>query len=170
MKNKFVVIMLAAILGFCGHYAMADKAVSPVAMKAPAKAAPAAVEVNTANYTEVCPLTVVNNASAYVGKNIKMKAVFDKFSTLGLDYKPAMRSSQDYISFLIKRDDVKDHTVPLSEMKIFIKRKAAEKFIDLDSGDIVEIYGKVFSSALTDPWVEVDKLVVIEKKNKTEKK
>ena len=30
---------------------------------------------------------------------------FDKFSTLGLDYKPAFKSSEEYISFLIKRDD-----------------------------------------------------------------
>ena len=54
-------------------------------------------------------------------------------------------------------------------MKIFIKRTEAEKFIELDSGDIIEVYGKVFSTALTDPWIETEKLVIIEKKNKTKK-
>ncbi len=125
---------------------------------------------NANEYTAVSSLNIVNNPSAYLGKKIKFKASFDKFSTLGLDYKPAFRDSQKYISFLIKRDDVTDHTIPLSEMKIFIKRSEAEKFIDLDSGDIIEVYGKVFSDALTDAWVDTDKLVVISKKKKDEDK
>ena len=58
----------------------------------------------------------------------------------------------------------------MSEMKIFITREEAEKFIELDSGDIIEVYGTVFSNALTDAWVNVDKLVIIEKINKDEKK
>lgn len=122
------------------------------------------------DYVAVSPLNVVANPDNYLGKQIKFRAVFDKFSTLGLDYKPAMRDSQKYISFLIKREDVTDHTVPLSEMKIFIKRTEAEKFIDLDSGDVIEVYGKVFSNALTDAWVDTDKLVVITKKNKDKEK
>ena len=77
--------------------------------------------------------------------------------------------SQKYITFLIKRDDVTDHTIPLSEMKIFIKRTEAEKFIELDSGDIIEIYGKIFSDALTDAWLDTDKLIIICKKNTEEK-
>ena len=87
-----------------------------------------------------------------------------------MDYKPAFRDSQKYISFLIKRDDVTDHTIPLSEMKIFIKRSEAEKFIELDSGDTIEVYGKVFSDALTDAWVDTDKLVILCKKNKDDNK
>lgn len=125
---------------------------------------------NANEYIAVNSLDVVANPTNYLNKKIKFKASFDKFSTLGLDYKPAFRDSQKYISFLIKRDDVTDHTIPLSEMKIFILRDVAEKFIELDSGDIIEIYGKVFSNALTDAWLDVDKLIVIEKKNKDEKK
>lgn len=125
---------------------------------------------NEAEYTNVNSLEVVNNPDKYLNQKIKFKATFDKFSTLGLDYKPAFRDSQKYISFLVKRPDVTDHTIPMSEMKIFITRDEAEKFIELDSGDIIEIYGKVFSNALTDTWVDVDKLVIIEKKNKEEKK
>lgn len=125
---------------------------------------------NANEYTAVSSLNIVNNPSAYLNKKVKFKAAFDKFSTLGLDYKPAFRDSQKYISFLIRRDDVTDHVIPLSEMKIFIKRSEAEKFIDLDSGDIIEVYGKVFSDALTDAWVDTDKLVVICKKKKDEDK
>lgn len=125
---------------------------------------------NANEYVAVSSLNIVNNPSAYLNKKVKFRAAFDKFSTLGLDYKPAFRDSQKYISFLIKRDDVTDHTVPLSEMKIFIKRSEAEKFIELDSGDIIEVYGKVFSDALTDAWVETDKLVVLTKKKKEETK
>ena len=126
--------------------------------------------INAGEYVFAEPLAFVNTPDQYLGKKIKFKASFDKFSTLGLDYKPAFRDSQKYISFLIKRPDVTDHTIPLSEMKIFITRDEAEKFIDLDSGDIIEVYGKVFSSALTDAWFDVDKLIVLEKKNKDSKK
>lgn len=89
-----------------------------------------------------------------------MKAKFDKFSTLGLDYKPALKSSDDYISFLIKRNDTQ-HSIPLSEMKLFLKRDVAEKFIDLKSDDMVYIEGTVFSDALGDAWVDVSKLEVL---------
>jgi hypothetical protein len=95
-----------------------------------------------------------------------MKAVFNKFSTLGLDYKPAMKSSKEYISFLVKRDDVLDHTVPLSELKIFIKRAKAEKLVDLESGDKIEIKGKVFSNAMGDAWVEAYEVISLEPKPK----
>lgn len=167
MKNKILITALSSVMFLAGLNFVADKIT----------AAPAAPEIkletktsDCSSYVSVTPLSVVANPSLYMNKNIKMKATFDKFSTLGLDYKPALRSSQDYISFLIKRDDVTDHTIPLSEMKIFIKRTEAEKFIDLDSGDVIEIYGKVFSTALTDPWVDVNKLVVIQKKTPDKKK
>ena len=91
-----------------------------------------------------------------------MNAKFDKFSTLGLDYKSAFKSSDDYISFLIKRDDT-TYDVPLSEMKLFIKREEAEKFIDLKTDDEISITGKVFSDALGDAWIDVSKLVLVKK-------
>ncbi|MBP3924340.1 hypothetical protein J6E39_03770 [bacterium] len=125
-------------------------AIKPVAAQAPYQI-----------YTSVNPLDVVNAPDRYLNKNIKIKAKFDKFATLGLDYPPAMKSSENFISFLIQRPDVLDHNIPLSEMKIFLDRKEAEKHIDLNSGDIIEFTGKVFSSALGDPWIEVDKFTVI---------
>lgn len=122
------------------------------------------------NYQTVNPLDLVARPNFYLNKNIKIKAKFDKFSTLGLDYKPAMKSSENYISFLIQRPDVTDHNIPLSELKIFIDRKEAEKYIELNSGDIVEFSGRVFSTALGDPWVEVNKFTVVSTKPKTENK
>ena len=51
-------------------------------------------------------LDIVREPKKYLNKTVTMTVTFDKFSTLGLDYKPAMRNSQDYIGFLIKRDDI----------------------------------------------------------------
>lgn len=111
--------------------------------------------------TTATPLEIVANPNMYLNKTVKFKAAFDKFSALGLDYKPALKSSQDYIGILIKRDDVKDHTIPLSEMKLFLTRSEAEKYVDLASGDMIEIEGKVFSNALGDPWIEIQKFVML---------
>ena len=72
-----------------------------------------------------------------------------------------MRSSEKYISFLIQRPDITDHNIPLSELKIFLERTEAEKYIELNSGDIVEFTGKIFSNALGDAWMDVDKFSVI---------
>ena len=116
----------------------------------------------TVNVITVSPLTVVSNPTAYLNKMVLMKAKFDKFSTLGLDYKPAFKSSDDYISFLIRRDD-SNHDIPLSEMKLFLKRDVAEKFIDLKTDDEIEIKGKVFSNALGDAWIDVNELKILKK-------
>lgn len=112
-------------------------------------------------YVSVNPLDVVANPYKYLRRNIKIKAKFDKFSTLGLDYSPAMRSSEKYISFLIQRPDTSNHDIPLSELKIFLKKEVAEKNIDLDAGDEIEFTGKVFSTALGDPWMDVDSFKVL---------
>ena len=130
--------------------------------------APAGATVQK-TYTYVAPLAIVAQPKFYVGKNVKFKAKFDKFATLGLDYKPAFRSSEKYISFLIQRDDVTDHDIPLSELKIFIERKVAEKYIDLNSGDEVEICGRVFSAALGDAWMDAEKFTVLKTSPKTGK-
>ena len=117
---------------------------------------------------QVSPLTVVNSPSSYLNKTVLMKAKFDKFSTLGLDYKPAFKSSDDYISFLIKRDDT-THDIPLSEMKLFLTRDEAEKnFIDLKTDDEIEIKGVVFSDALGDAWIDVKQLTVTKKAPETD--
>lgn len=121
---------------------------------------------NSIEYANVSAIELVEKPNSYINKNVRIVAVFNKFSTLGLDYKPAMKSSKEYISFLVKRDNILDHTVPLSELKIFIKRTKAEKLVDLESGDKIEIKGKVFSSALGDAWVEAYEVVNLEQKPK----
>ena len=130
---------------------------------------PAFADTSTSAPINTAPLSVVATPQKYLNKTVTMKATFDKFSTLGLDYKKAMRSSADYIGFLIQRDDVVDHNVPLSEMKLFIKRDYAEKFIELDTGDKIQITGKVFSNALGDPWIDVSKITILQKKSNSDK-
>ena len=119
-------------------------------------------QVQSAHGIYVKPLTVVNSPKTYLNKSVIMNAKFDKFSTLGLDYKPAFKSSEDYISFLIKRDDT-TFNIPLSELKLFIKRSTAEKFIDLKTNDEIEIKGVVFSDELGDAWVDVNELKITKK-------
>ena len=112
--------------------------------------------------SEITPLAIVAKPSDYLNKNVIFQAKFDKFSTLGLDYKPAFKSSEEYISFLIKRDDT-NYDIPLSEMKLFLKREEAEKHIDLKTNDKIQVSGLVFSDALGDAWINVEDLVLIKK-------
>ena len=48
-------------------------------------------------------------------------------------------------------------------MKLFLKRTDAEKLIDLKENDKVQFSGVVFSNALGDVWVDVDKLSKVKK-------
>ncbi len=123
---------------------------------------PVSQKIQTSQGIFVKPLTVVNSPATYINKTIIMDAKFDKFSTLGLDYKPALKSSEEYISFLIKRDDT-SFDIPLSEMKLFMKRKMAEDFIDLKTNDEIQIKGTVFSDALGDTWIDVSELKITKK-------
>ena len=80
------------------------------------------VETTATNYvqnTQLSPHTIVNVPKNYLNKTVTFNAKFDKFSTLGLDYKPALKSSEEYISFLVKREDT-TFDIPLSEMKLFL--------------------------------------------------
>lgn len=167
IKNVALSLLLAILMAFnvslC--FAVEQNTKSQVEVK---KQQVVVQQIDEKQYQMVNSLDVVNNPSNYLNKKIKMAATFDKFSTLGLDYKPAFRNSKDYISFLIRRNDIVDHIVPLSEMKLFLKRDVAEKFIDLETGDKIEVYGRVFSQALGDPWIEVEHLKIIKKM--TEKK
>ncbi len=114
------------------------------------------------NYTMLqTPTVVVANPYAYLNKNIEFPARFNKFSALGLDYRPAMRESQAYIGVLIERDDVGNNIIPLSEFKMFLKRADAEKLTDIETGDSILIKGKVFSTALGDPWMDITELKVL---------
>lgn len=135
-------------------------------MLTPVQAKNETAAIKTIEYKTAAPLEIVAQPQSYLHKKVKMTATFNKFSTLGLDYTPAFKDSQKYISFLIKRDDSADHTIPLSEMKIIIQRDKAEKLMDLENGDKIEFSGEVFSTALNDPWIEVDNLKILTPKEK----
>lgn len=134
------------------------------------------IELNKENlnqeiFISVSPLKLVAQPQKYMGQKLKMNAKFDKFSTIGLDYEPSNKSSKEFISFLIKRDDVTDYNIPLSELKLIVKRDYAEKeLVNLEAGDEIEIYGKVFCLALGDPWVEVEQVKILTVKENKDKK
>jgi len=121
-------------------------------------------------HKKVDALALVANPQKYMDKKIRIKAKFDKFSAIGLDYEPAARPAKEYISFLIKREDVTNYNIPLSELKLIVKRDYAEKeLVNLEAGDEIEIYGKVFCLALGDPWVDVDQVKILTIKENKEK-
>lgn len=159
-KIKSLILILAVAIGINVY------ASTPIATKTHLNSGYQQPVSLNQNCVSVNPLNIVAHPSAYINKTVKIRAKFDKFSTLGLDYKPAMRSSENYISFLIQRPDVFDHNIPLSELKIFMNRDEAEKYIDLNSGDVIEFTGRVFSTALGDPWMDAYNFTVISSKPK----
>ena len=119
MKNKIkiiIVIMMVSIsFGLCSNAIVKTTIKTPTttiktqAIQQPTK------EINP-TYETANAVDVVANPKKYLNKHITLKGTFDKFSILGLDYKPAFRSSEKYITFFIKRDDSVNKLVPLSEM------------------------------------------------------
>lgn len=175
-KSNIIVIAVISVfcvLGITSSKLMAATAPSAVPNKPKAETAkPAAAptkEPVSYTYTPAKALDIVNNPNAYLNKRVKITAKFDKFSSLGLDYKPALRSSDKYITFLIRRDDAQND-IPLSELKNFMKREMAEKYIDLETDDVVEYSGLVFSNALGDAWLEVENFKIISSKAKAKTK
>jgi lysyl-tRNA synthetase class II len=112
---------------------------------------------------KVAPNDLLKAPEQFLNKNVTFEGTFNSFSSIGLDYKKAMKSSKDYVSILIRRPDVTDHTIPLSELKMFFPRKKSESVMTLESGDIIKITGQVFSTALSEPWLEVSEVKVIQK-------
>lgn len=160
MNKRIITLSVALTLFLMGSIGIYNKAQGEAA-----KTQPKSETVSAINTTS---LNIVQNPNKYLNKTVKMQATFDKFSTLGLDYSKAKRESTKYIGILIQRDDVADHNIPLSEMKLFIKKEMAEKHIDLDTGDKIEIIAKEFSTALGDPWLDIEELKVIKKIKKEE--
>lgn len=177
-KISYIFVFLVTIIGL-GCFAGVNgvngtntSVISAVTSAPPAQTKPVTetpVQPAVAEPKEVQPtvhyintLNVVKHPNAYLNKRINCRARFDKFATLGLDYKPAFRSSETYISFLIFRPDT-DKNIPLPEMKLFLKRAVAEKLIDLKEGDNINFSGIVFSNALGDVWVDVDNVSKIKK-------
>ena len=152
MRKLYIISLgLLVAMGICIGSNSLNATTSTVA--APVVSAPAMPQ---SQYRDVNPLELISNPYKYLNRNIRITGKFDKFSA--------------YISFLIQRPDVKDHDIPLSELKIFLKKEVAEKHIDLNAGDEVRFSGRVFSTALGDPWMDVDTFEVINKVKKEVKK
>ena len=157
--NSLKYIKSALLVIICSIVLTTSNVCTEKVIAEPIATATAQMEVQK---TALTPLAIVVSPKNYLNKTVTFNAKFDKFSTLGLDYKPALRSSEEYISFLVKRDDT-TIDIPLSEMKLFLKREEAEKFIDLKTNDEIQITGVVFSDALGDTWIDVNKLVIVRK-------
>lgn len=109
------------------------------------------------NVVAVTTDDLVEKPHNFMGKNVKFTCSFFAFSNLALDYKPAYRSAKTHISLLVSRDKKK---VPLSELKLAMmtpkeKDPDTQLLTGLKEGDTLEITGKVFSTALDDPWVDI---------------
>ena len=180
LKNFLIATFTALILSTT---AMAEKAneikytPSPVPATMLKEAKNSIPDIRTApietskTYRNTDALDIVKSPKVYYRNYVKITGKVDKFSTLGLDYNVIKKDSKDYISFLIKREDVKDYNIPLSELKLIVKRDYAEKeLINLEPGDEIKILGRVFSLALGDPWIEVDKVEYVKKEKIEDKK
>lgn len=123
--------------------------------------APAAPEPPLENVQSVTTQQLVDAPQTYLHKNVKFSAPFHAYSSLALDYKPAMRPSKTHLSFLILRPNSK---VPFSEIKLAMpipkdKDPKNKLLQDLKDGDTIEVAGTVFATALDEPWIDVKQLV-----------
>lgn len=123
--------------------------------------APKEEKITPAAVISVSPLVLVQNPKNYLNKSIQFEATFNSFSSLGLDYKKALRDSKDHVGVLIRRPDVEHHVIPLSELKLFLSRKDSDAVAKLETGDRVRITGKVFSTALEEPWVDITEMTIL---------
>ena len=126
--------------------------------------------INESDFQPVLIGSLLEKPQDYIGKKIKFRGKFSSFTTLALDYKPAMRASKDYISICIFRADSK---IPLSELKLAYPVKEAKEnqvIRELEEGDLIEIYGEVFSAALDEPWADILQIKIIESAPKKEDK
>jgi hypothetical protein len=74
------------------------------------------------------------------------------------------------VTFFILRPDVTDHTIPMAEMKLFFPRKKSSEAMDLEPGDKIQIIGSEFSTALDEPWIDVEHVKILQKTEKHERK
>lgn len=114
----------------------------------------------------VSPLQLVKTPDQFLNKQVTFDGEFSGFTGLGLDYSKAMRSSKDYVGVLVRRPDVRHHHIPLAELKLFYPRTKSESLTTLEPGDMIRVRGKVFSTALQEPWLDIDQLTVVKKKPK----
>lgn len=143
----------------------------PGAKPAAAASKPAAsTAVAPEVYAQVSALELLKKPESYLNQQVELVGVFNRFSDTGLDYKKAFRDSRDYVSLFILRPDVEPHTIPLSELKLFFPRKKSDDVTNLEGGDTVRIRGKVFSTALDEPWIDITDIKILQKTKESTKK
>lgn len=130
----------------------------------------ATIDASIAGATQVDPMTVMQNPGSYMNKKVTFSGTFNRFADIALDYKKAFRDSRDYVTFFILRPDVTDHTIPMSEMKLFFPRKRSDEVMDLEPGDKIQIVGSEFATALEEPWIDVDHIKILQKVPRSDKK
>lgn len=116
-------------------------------------------------YTKIKDLLV--SPKAYKGKRVKLMGDFYSYSSLPLDYPPAMREAKNYIGIVLARPDMKQ--VPLVELKLAFKLetfKNIEDQLNLEQGDTIKISGRVYEVALGEPWVDVASIEVVKRVKK----
>lgn len=128
------------------------------------------IEASLATATKVDPLAMLQQPGQYMNKKVTFTGTFNRFADIGLDYKKAFRDSRDYVTFFILRPDVSQHTIPLAEMKLFFPRKKSTEVLDLETGDKIQIIGTEFSTALDEPWIDVEHIKIVQKTDKHERK
>lgn len=122
--------------------------------------------INESDFEPVLIGALLDKPDTYVGKKIKFRGKFSSFTTLALDYEPALRKAKDYISLCIFRTD---SMIPLSELKLAYPVKEAKEnqvIRELEEGDFLEINGEVFSAALDEPWVDILSIKKLESASK----
>ena len=165
MKHKtrsiFYIISCLLLLASCfitQHSVVAKQTKQKIEGKKKDKQEEVKKELPKINESEFEPILIgklLENPKNLIGKKIKIKGKFSSFTTLALDYEPALRKSKDYISLCIFRPD---SMVPLSELKLAYPLKEAKEnpvIVELQEDDLLEIYGEVFSAALDEPWVDI---------------
>lgn len=128
------------------------------------------IDASVASAMKVESLDLLKNPAQHLNQKVTFTGVFNRFADTALDYKKAFRDSRDYVSFFILRPDVFQHTIPLSELKLFFPRKKSSEVMELETGDKIQIVGTQFSNALDEPWVDVEHIKILQKTEKPERK
>lgn len=113
-----------------------------------------------------CKLTLsagdlVSKPEQYLNKEFCLEATFHSFGQLALEYPKALRTKKDNISLTVYRPDT---TIPLGELKLAYNIKKAKDNKDLSKlkkDNKIKLQGKVFSTALGEPWVDITDLQLI---------
>ncbi len=112
---------------------------------------------------QVSTKELVDSPNQFLNKTVSFSAKFFSFGNIGLDYRPAFRSSKDHLNFIVSPDNSKN---PLSELKLFIATPTnaqKNRLLEcLKEGASIHLTGTVFSTVLDDPWVDVTDLSVMD--------